>query len=197
MWLSLHYSIGLWRENEGWILTMSKAFTKETDEEDHPPEIQQTSGKNYVTPFGDAQLREEFNTLLKERLKVVEIVRWAAGNGDRSENGDYIYNKKRLREIDRRTRYLKKRIESATIVDPMMQQNLNKIFFGATVIYRESGVKCQIKIVGIDEANLEEGKVSYISPVAKALLKAAIGDIVKLRTPSGVKELEVVAISYV
>jgi len=157
----------------------------------------QVSGKNYVTPFGDAQLRAEFESLLKERKKVVEIVRWAAGNGDRSENGDYIYNKKRLREIDRRLRYLKKRIESATIIDPVQQKNLTKIFFGATITYKEANKISKIKIVGIDEANLEEGKISYLSPVAKALLKAEVGDSVRLRTLEGVKELEIVSIEYV
>lgn len=177
---------------------MSKAFTKETDDDDDDqPEIPQMVDKNYVTPVGDAQLREEFNNLLKERIKVVDIVRWAAGNGDRSENGDYIYNKKRLREIDRRARYLKKRIESAKIVDPMLQKNLNKVFFGATVTYKEDGEQRKVKIVGVDEANLETHKISYISPVAKALLKAEVGNIVKLRTPDGVKELEILKIEYI
>ena len=178
---------------------MNKAFTKETDndDEDDQPEIPLIVDKNYVTPFGDAQLKNEFNALLKERLKVVEIVRWAAGNGDRSENGDYIYNKKRLREIDRRTRYLKKRIESAKIVDPAMQKNLSKIFFGATVIYKENSLKCKVKIVGVDEADMQEGKISYLSPVARALLKAEVGDIVKLNAPGGVKQLEIIKIKYI
>jgi transcription elongation factor GreB len=177
---------------------MNKAFTKETDDDDDDqPEIPLVVDKNYVTPFGDAQLKNEFNALLKERLKVVEIVRWAAGNGDRSENGDYIYNKKRLREIDRRTRYLKKRIESAKIVDPALQKNLSKVFFGATVTYKENNVQSKVKIVGIDEADLQEGKISYISPVARALLKAEIGDVVKLKTPEGVKKLEIIGIEYI
>jgi transcription elongation factor GreB len=178
---------------------MNKAFTKETDDDDDDdqPEIPLVVDKNYVTPFGDAQLKNEFNALLKERLKVVEIVRWAAGNGDRSENGDYIYNKKRLREIDRRTRYLKKRIESAKIVDPALQKNLSKVFFGATVTYKENNIQSKVKIVGIDEADLQEGKISYISPVARALLKAEVGDVVKLKTPEGVKKLEITGIEYI
>lgn len=176
---------------------MNKAFTKETDDDDDDqPEIPQTADTNYVTPFGDSQLRNELNGLVKERLKVVEIVRWAAGNGDRSENGDYIYNKKRLREIDRRMRYLKKRIENAKIIDPKMQQNLSKIFFGATVTYKEGKAKHRVKIVGLDEANLEEGKISYISPVAKCFLKGEVGDIIKLRTPEGMKEVEILKIEY-
>lgn len=176
---------------------MNKAFTKETDDDDDDqPEIPSTADTNYVTPFGDAQLRGELSSLVKERLKVVEIVRWAAGNGDRSENGDYIYNKKRLREIDRRMRYLKKRIENAKIIDPKLQQNLTRIFFGATVTYKEGKIKHKVKIVGLDEADLEAGKISYVSPVAKCLLKAEVGDIVKLRTPDGVRELEILQIEY-
>lgn len=176
---------------------MNKAFTKETDDdEDDKPEIPLVVDNNYVTPFGDEQLKKELSGLLKERLKVVEVVRWAAGNGDRSENGDYIYNKKRLREIDRRTRYLKKRIESAKIVDPALQKNLSKIFFGATVIYKENNQQHKVKIVGMDEADLQAGKISYLSPVARALLKSEVGDIVKLKTPEGVKKLEVIKIEY-
>jgi len=178
---------------------MNKAFTKETDEDDDDssqPEIKVTGENNYVTPFGAQQLKDEFDALFKERRKVVEVVRWAAGNGDRSENGDYIYNKKRLREIDRRIRYLKKRIESIKVIDPILQKSLTKVFFGATVTYKEEDKKHTIKIVGLDEADINEGKISYVSPMAKALLKAEIGDVVKLRTPQGSKEIEIIKIEY-
>ena len=172
---------------------MSKAFTKETDSEEEPE--QQLSfpidTKNYVTPFGFSELQNELRNLLSdERPKIVETVRWAAGNGDRSENGDYIYGKKRLREIDRRVRYLTKRIESAEIVDPKLQKNLTKIFFGATVTYtQENGLQKTVKIVGIDEADLSKEKISWISPVAKALLKHEVGDTVKLHIPTGIEIL--------
>lgn len=180
---------------------MSKAFTKETDQDDEEPErpeITSESFKNYVTPFGFAELQNEFKHLMyDERPKIVETVRWAAGNGDRSENGDYIYGKKRLREIDRRVRYLKKRIETAEVVDPELQKNLTKVFFGATITYvEEDGTKKTVKLVGIDEADLAQGKISWISPVAKALLKAEVGDIVKLRTPLGELKLKILVIKY-
>lgn len=154
--------------------------------------------KNYVTPFGLAQLQDEYKKLrYDERPKIVEVVRWAAGNGDRSENGDYIYGKKRLREIDRRVRYLLKRIESAVVIDPLLQKNLTKVFFGATVTFmRRDGNETTVKIVGIDEANLAEGKISWTSPVAKALLKAEAGDRVKLHTPEGTDVLEIVDLHY-
>jgi transcription elongation factor GreB len=179
---------------------MSKAFTKETDDDDEPekPEIDSGDAKNYVTPAGFADLQNELRQLLKdERPKIVEVVRWAAGNGDRSENGDYIYGKRRLREIDRRMRYLTKRIESAEIVDPNLQKNLTKVFFGATVTYiQEDGTERTVKIVGMDEADLEKGKISWISPVAKALLKSEVGDVVRLHTPLGIEALEILAIKY-
>lgn len=154
--------------------------------------------KNYVTPFGLAQLQDEYKQLrYEERPKIVEVVRWAAGNGDRSENGDYIYGKKRLREIDRRVRYLLKRIESAVVIDPLLQKNLTKVFFGATVTFtRKDGNETTVKIVGIDEANLAEGKISWTSPVAKSLLKAEVGDKVKLHTPEGNDVLEIVNLHY-
>ena len=179
---------------------MSKAFTKETDDEEEPdqPEILSANVKNYVTPAGLAELKDELRILFKvERPKIVETVRWAAGNGDRSENGDYIYGKKRLREIDRRVRYLTKKIESAEVVDPNLQKNLTKVFFGATVTYvQEEGIKKTVKLVGIDEADLAKGKISWISPVAKALLKAEVGDIVKLHTPLGDEMLKILVIKY-
>jgi transcription elongation factor GreB len=179
---------------------MSKAFTKETDDDDEPeqPENFSVNIKNYVTPYGFSLLQNELRFLLsQDRPKVVETVRWAAGNGDRSENGDYIYGKRRLREIDRRVRYLTKRIESAEIVDPKLQQSLTQVFFGATVTYAQNeGIKKTIKLVGIDEADLNENKISWISPVAKALIKSRVGDVIEFRTPVGVETLEVLAIKY-
>jgi len=180
---------------------MSKAFTKETDADDDdidagPAPI--PGGKNYVTPEGFKRIEDELQSLSRvERPKIVEIVSWAAGNGDRSENGDYIYGKKRLREIDRRIRYLTKRHESAEVVDPALQKNRAQVFFGATVTYAGTDdVEHTIKIVGIDEADLDAGKVSWISPVARALLKAKVGDTVKLHVPAGVQEIDVLEISY-
>jgi transcription elongation factor GreB len=151
-----------------------------------------------VTPTGFAALQAELRQLIsEERPKVVAVVSWAAGNGDRSENGDYIYGKKRLREIDRRVRYLTKRIESAEVVDPKLQQSLRKIFFGATVTYRQKeGSKTTVKIVGVDEADLTQGKISWLSPVAKALLKAEVGDEVEVQTPTGGETLEILKIEY-
>ncbi len=179
---------------------MSKAFTKENDDDEEPEKADTfpLNVKNYVTPHGYADLQNELRFLLKEeRPKLVETVRWAAGNGDRSENGDYIYGKKRLREIDRRVRYLTKRIENAEVIDPKLQQNLTQVFFGATVTYlQKDGSKKTIKIVGYDEADLNKGKISWISPVAKSLIKSRVGDVVPLRTPAGIETLEVVMIEY-
>jgi transcription elongation factor GreB len=180
---------------------MSKAFTKETDvEEDlEEPDPLPAGIKNYMTPRGFTALQEELNLLLHdERPKIVEIVSWAAGNGDRSENGDYIYNKKRLREIDRRVRYLTKRLEDAEVVDPKKQQGLDQVFFGATVTYaREDDSEHTVTLVGIDEAELSEGKINWLSPVGRALMKARVGDTVEVRTTSGTEPLEVVSIAYV
>jgi transcription elongation factor GreB len=182
---------------------MSKAFTKESDDDDEPeqpeiPDIPDIHHKNYVTPFGYATLQDELRQLVSdERPKIVEVVRWAAGNGDRSENGDYIYGKRRLREIDRRVRYLIKRIEGAEVVDPERQKNLTQVFFGATVTYAfEDGSEKTVKIVGIDEADLTKDKISWISPVAKTLIKASVGETVQLHSPAGVEILRVVAIKY-
>jgi transcription elongation factor GreB len=180
---------------------MSKAFTKETDAADDDVEEADplpSSAKNYVTPAGFAALQEEFRKLLhEERPKVVETVSWAAGNGDRSENGDYIYGKKRLREIDSRVRYLSKRIESAEVVDPERQKNQDQVFFGATVEYaRKDETLHKVTIVGIDEADLAGGKISWLSPVARALMKAHVGDVIDFRTPSGPETLEVLSIAY-
>ncbi len=180
---------------------MSKAFTKETDadtDDQDEADALPAHQKNYMTPQGFAALQTELRRLMHdERPKVVEVVSWAAGNGDRSENGDYIYGKKRLREIDRRVRYLTKRIESAEVVDPQRQQNLQQVFFGATVTYaREDGAEQTVAIVGLDEADLEAGKISWLSPVARALMKAHVGDTVECRTPAGKDVLEVLAIRY-
>lgn len=179
---------------------MSKAFTKENDDEDEPeqPEIPAGNTPNYVTPTGLAALQNELRHLMhEERPKIVEVVRWAAGNGDRSENGDYIYGKRRLREIDRRVRYLTKRLESAKVVDPELQKNLAKVFFGATVTYEEKdGQHVTVQVVGIDEADLSKGKISWTSPVAKALLKSEVGDTVKLKTPEKQTILKILAIKY-
>lgn len=179
---------------------MSKAFTKETDDDDEPekPEILSANIINYVTPCGFSELQDELRHLVSnERPKIVETVRWAAGNGDRSENGDYIYGKKRLREIDRRVRYLTKRIESAKVIDPILQKNLTKVFFGATVTYaQKDGSRMTVKLVGVDEADLNKGKISWVSPVAKALLKSEVGDIVQLHTPLGTETLEILVIKY-
>ena len=184
---------------------MSKAFTKETETdavEPDAPDPLPKSLKNYVTPNGLRLLRDEFDCLRRvERPKVVEVVAWAAGNGDRSENGDYIYGKKRLREIDRRLRFLMKRIESAEVVDPARQKNRDRVFFGATVTYvdADGGLddeESTLRIVGIDEASAARGEVSWVSPIARALMKAEEGDVVALRTPNGAKRIEVVKIAY-
>lgn len=182
---------------------MSKAFTKETDAEveDEEPETSSplpAGTKNYITPRGFQALQDELRQLGRvERPKVVDVVSWAAGNGDRSENGDYLYGKKRLREIDRRIRFLLKRLEIAEVVDPALQKNHDQVFFGATVTYADAEDRERtVRIVGIDEADLERGEVSWISPIARALLKARAGDLVELRTPAGPQTIEVVSIAY-
>jgi len=181
---------------------MSKAFTKEdaeTEEEviDEPAPLP-AGTKNYITPAGFRRMQDELKQLQQvERPKIVDIVAWAAGNGDRSENGDYIYGKQRLREIDRRTRFLLKRLEIAEVVDPARQAHLDRVFFGATVTYEtQSGEERTITIVGIDEVDADNGRVSWISPIARALMKAREGDVVELRTPHGPEPIEVVGISY-
>ena len=180
---------------------MSKAFTKETEsEEDFEDEIPALPAgtKNYITPEGLRRLQDEFAQLQKiERPKTVETVAWAAGNGDRSENGDYIYGKRRLREIDRRMRFLRKRMEIAEVVDPARQKNWEQVFFGATVTYLNGhGEEKTVRIVGIDEARSEFNEISWISPVAKALLKAGEGECVEVRTPKGIERLEILKILY-
>jgi transcription elongation factor GreB len=151
-----------------------------------------------LTPAGHARLRAELHQLMRvERPQVVEIVSWAAGNGDRSENGDYLYGKKRLREIDRRARFLGKRLEIAEVVDPAAQANRDQVFFGATVTYvNPRDEERTVTILGVDEADISRGEVSLHSPIARALLRARVGDAVRVQTPSGPEELEVLAIAY-
>ena len=180
---------------------MSKAFTKESDsDEDDELELPPLPAgeKNYITPRGYARLRGELLQLMDdERPKVVEAVHWAARNGDRSENGDYIYGKKRLREIDRRIRFLTRRLEVAEVSDPALHHGSDQVFFGASVTYADSsGQERTVTILGIDEADSSQGQVSWISPIARALLKAREGDEVKLVTPLGVQEIEVLTVSY-
>ncbi|MEP6790990.1 MAG: transcription elongation factor GreB [Ramlibacter sp.] len=180
---------------------MSKAFTRESetdDEEESELPALAVGGKNYITPAGYARLRTELLQLMdEERPKVVEAVHWAARNGDRSENGDYIYGKKRLREIDRRIRFLTKRLEIAEVTDPAVHHGRDQVFFGATVAYaQESGQERTVTILGTDEADSAQGEVSWISPIARALLKAREGDAVRLVTPAGVQEIEILRVSY-
>src|SRR5574343_995662 len=180
---------------------MSKAFTKESDGDDEEdlalPALPQGT-RNYMTPAGYARLRAEFMELLDvERPKIVETVSWAAKNGDRSENGDYLYGKKRLREIDRRLRFLTKRLDIAEVVDPSVHHGSEQVFFGATVTYANArGDEKTITIKGIDEADCLAGEVSWVSPIARTLLKARVGDELNLVTPVGVEKIEVVEVSY-
>jgi len=182
---------------------MSKAFVKEgsdaADEDDDvaAPPIPAGS-KNYMTPQGYQRLKDELVHLLNvERPDVVRTVSWAASNGDRSENGDYIYGKKRLREIDRRIRFLARRLDNAEVVDPSTREATEQIFFGATVRYANgAGEEQEIAIVGIDEVDLARGHVSWISPIARALIKAREGDSVQLRTPAGVEMLDILEVRY-
>jgi transcription elongation factor GreB len=181
---------------------MSKAFTKESDEDNGDDELQlpaiASGGKNYITPQGYAALRAELLTLMdEERPKVVEIVHWAASNGDRSENGDYLYGKKRLREIDRRIRFLTQRLEIAEITEPSTHFGNDQIFFGATVTYVDDmGAERTVTITGIDEANSALGEVSWVSPIARTLLKAREGDELKLVMPERVAAIEVIKVRY-
>jgi len=182
---------------------LNKAFVKETDrdeDEDLPEGVTPLPAgtRNYMTPAGYARLREELVHLMNvERPAVVQVVSWAASNGDRSENGDYLYGKKRLREIDRRIRFLTKRLDIAEVVDPAQQPNRDQVFFGATVCYLDkAGEEHTVTIVGVDEAEPLAGRISWISPVARALIKAREGDTVTLRTPGGIEELEILSVSY-
>jgi len=182
---------------------VSKAFVKEADgadDEDDVPGLPPLPAgtRNYLTPQGWRRLREELMTLLDvERPKVVEVVSWAAKNGDRSENGDYLYGKKRLREIDRRIRFLSRRLDIAEVADPSVHHGSDQIFFGATVTFANAaGEERTVTIKGIDEADSLQGEVSWISPIARALLKAREGDEVQLVSPGGVERIEVVAVRY-
>ena len=180
---------------------MSKAFTREDlpDEEEEFALPQVPAGtRNYMTPGGYASLRIELLDLIDvERPKVVDVVHWAASNGDRSENGDYHYGKKRLREIDRRIRFLTKRLEIAEIIDPSVHHGNDQVFFGATVTYSdENGTDSTVTIRGIDEADSARGEVSWVSPIARTLLKARVGDLLKLVTPGGTKQIEVLDVRY-
>jgi transcription elongation factor GreB len=182
---------------------MNKAFVRDSDESDDDegenglPSLPKGS-KNYITPMGYRCLRDELLMLIDdERPKVVDVVHWAASNGDRSENGDYLYGKKRLREIDRRIRFLTRRLEIAEVVDPTVHHGNEQIFFGATVCYEDDlGERRQITILGIDEANSAQGQVSWVSPIARTLLKARQGDVLRLATPQGLREIEVLTVLY-
>lgn len=183
---------------------MNKAFTRETEPIDDSGEEEATSplpagSKNYITPGGHARLMDEFLWLMnKERPQVTATVSWAAGNGDRSENGDYIYGKKRLREIDRRIRFLTRRLDMAEIVDPAApREDETRIFFGATVTFaNQRGEEKTVSIVGVDEIDTSRGYISWISPMARALIKAQEGDVVTLRAPGGTEELEILEVKY-
>lgn len=183
---------------------MNKAFTKEPDGVDDEDDVSAglpplpPGARNYVTPAGYQRLRTELMTLLdQERPKIVEVVSWAAKNGDRSENGDYLYGKKRLREIDRRIRFLTQRLDIAEVADPSVHHGGDQVFFGATVTYAAAdGSERTITIKGIDEADSLRGEVSWIAPIARALLKAREGDEVTLVTPAGSERIEVLAVRY-
>ena len=179
---------------------MNKAFTRESDAPEDELEVEPRmpdGTKNYITPAGYARLKSELKALVEaERPEVIKTVAWAAANGDRSENADYLYGKKRLREIERRIRFLMKRLEAAEVVDPR-DQDQERVFFGATVTYNDAqGKEHTVSIVGADEADPARGRVSWVSPVASALLKARAGDSVTLKTPAGNERLEVVQIRY-
>jgi transcription elongation factor GreB len=183
---------------------MSKAFTRESDAADDDDDGDAAApplpggAKNYLTPAGYAQLRGELMRLLDdERPKVVEVVSWAAKNGDRSENGDYLYGKKRLREIDRRIRFLTKRLDIAEVADPSVHHGSDQVFFGATVTYvNQRDEQRTVTIKGIDEADNLRGEVSWIAPIARALLKARVGDELQLTTPGGPERIEVLSVRY-
>ncbi len=185
---------------------MNKAFTREPDADDADDDgadgpaapALPAGSKNYLTPAGYAALRSELLTLLDdERPKIVETVSWAAKNGDRSENGDYLYGKKRLREIDRRIRFLTKRLDIAEVADPRLHHGSDQVFFGATVTYvNQHDVERTVTIKGVDEVDNLKGEVSWISPIARALLKARVGDELQLMTPGGLEQIEVLAVRY-
>lgn len=180
---------------------MSKAFIREDDasEDELGLSAQLPSGvKNYITPNGYSRLKQELDQLWKiERPELVKTIAWAASNGDRSENGDYIYGKKRLREIDRRVRFLRKRLEQAEVVDPARRGECEQVFFGATVtVCDNEGCENVYSIVGVDEADVGRGLISWVSPLARILLKLRVGDVAMLRTPASMQELEVLSVIY-
>jgi transcription elongation factor GreB len=185
---------------------MNKAFTKESDGDADDGDDSATpalpalpaGARNYMTPAGYRRLRAELLQLLdEERPKMVEVVSWAAKNGDRSENGDYLYGKKRLREIDRRIRFLTRRLDIAEVADPGVHQGRDQVFFGATVTYANArGEERTVTIKGIDEADSLNAEVSWVSPIARALLKSREGDEVQLVTPGGVERIEVLGVRY-
>ncbi|MBY0337427.1 MAG: transcription elongation factor GreB [Acetobacteraceae bacterium] len=172
-------------------------MSDDDDDDEGPPGLPKGT-PFYMTPAGHAALRAELEELWSvERPKVVEVVSWAASLGDRSENADYQYGKRRLRQIDGRVRFLRKRLERAQVVDPAAQTKRDQVFFGATVTYaREDDAEVTITIVGMDEADAERGRISWVAPVARALLGKRVGDVAKLRTPQGVEDIEIVSISY-
>ena len=183
-------------------ISMNKAFVRENesdDEEELEASLQLPQGtKNYITPGGYARIKDEIDFLLRdERPRMVEVVQWAASNGDRSENGDYLYGKKRLREIDRRIRFLTRRLDLAEVVDPARQVNADQVFFGATVtIADEQGNEQTYQIVGVDETDFSRNRISWISPLARTLLKAREGDTVVLRGPEGDEDIEILEVQY-
>ena len=186
---------------------MNKAFTRESEDEDEDGDAPENASplpagsKNYMTPEGFARMRDELNTLMrKERPEVVKVVTWAAGNGDRSENGDYIYGKRRLREVDRRIRFLIKRLDAAEVVDPTSRRDEgedDRVYFGATVTVRNGrDEERTVSIVGVDEIDTTRGYISWVSPMARALLKAREGDTVTLNTPGGIEDLDILHVRY-
>lgn len=183
---------------------MNKAFIRETDDDEdegaeQAPSLPQGT-RNYITPGGYARIKDELDQLLRvERPHIVEVVHWAASNGDRSENGDYLYGKKRLREIDRRIRFLTKRLDLAEVVDPATrQESCDQVFFGATVtVCDESGDERTYQIVGVDETDFSRNRISWVSPLARALIRSREGDQVRFQSPAGWREIEVVSVAYV
>ena len=181
---------------------MNKAFVRESegdDDEELEPSLKLPAGtRNYITPTGHARLKNELEELVKrERPKVVEVVAWAASNGDRSENGDYIYGKRRLREIDRRIRFLTKRLDIAEIVDPLRQGDNDQVFFGARVTVADAdGKENTYTIVGVDETDVARGRISWVSPLARALIKSREGDSIRFQSPVGVREVDIVEVVY-
>jgi len=183
---------------------MSKAFTREDSNQDEETDVEPATphlpgGKNYITPAGAQKLRDELHELVtKTRPHITDVVAWAASLGDRSENADYIYNKRKLREIDRRIRFLTKRLEIAEVVDPTASHPSDKVHFGATVTIREeSGTEKTYSIIGVDEIDVKRGRISWVSPLGKALLKSKAGDTITFRSPKGEEDIEIVAVKYI